>query len=663
MTYIKLSNKGNGVVNVNTFLTEFSYGGVTHKNRTDRYGIREGFSVQNVKYKINNGSWVNMGTNQNFDVKLNKNGDRLDVAVQYRYDTQGYHHKNSALPFFYYTDQRGVVADAPSYKTNGACPWIFNLNSARTICKLPNNWTPISGGKSNVSIVWTDWAKSHANTSDKLWWHSGPQHEQRNAKYFGTYGEGWFSMQGRWNYYRRSCLWKWECNDTASIIVNNVAPPQPGKPTRPTLKIFDAYGNGGYVELTNNDSSQGYMKLGAWVKELNNGPNVDGTWRWIINGKSGLVAPNTGLGGSKWGPGATHKVYVDFDSIWGEQYSAKDIYYQLSMVNDANIESDYASSNGKQHYNARPTIPKVILSKSGTTLNGSWSSTDPDPRNYSTEALPASLLTYDVVLNVSQPTKGSTNTNLFTKTQSTSTTIDATKYEEGSTFVLKVRSHDGRIYSKDWGSSNQAQQGYKAIAPQIVYPLENKTVYNTTPRIVIMTDAKGSNDVLVCTYNGRTYRSDTDTSCFSSRYIPRGVNFMIFRPSSGSTGNQTVTAKSVNEDSTSYERSRIFNVGTLSLSLSSGKYIEEDDFMPLEKPISDVRNAYGLSEFYTEGTKDYIEAKDINAYTKNLVDIDNSIRSLNPSLAPDINTTIKTGRVSYIDADDFNYIISDLKEM
>lgn len=654
MAYIKLTQKANGVVNINALLTEFSYGGVTHKNRNDRYGIAENIWIVSLQYRINNGAWIDKGAISNCDVKLNNNGDKLEVWCHYRHDTQGYHHKNSALPFFYYTDQNGNVADARGYKTNGSCPWIFNVNEARTYCKMPSNWNPVGGGKDNTSISWTDWAKSHANTSDKLWWQSGPQHEQRHASYFGSYSDGWFSGQGKWNYYRRSCLWRWECKETVSIICSGIGPTEGPKPATPTLKIYDAYGNSGKVRLTNNDSKTGYMMLGAWIKELNNGANVDGTFKWILKGKEGIVAPNVGFYSNTWGPYSSYDVNIDFDAIWGEKYSSKDVYYQLSIVNDANKESDYAPHAGKQHYNARPTIPQVSLTKNGKTLVGSWKSTDPDPRDYSTANLPASSLTYDVVLE-----KDGSAQTLFTKTSSTTTTINV---EEGANYVLKARSHDGRIYSKDWGYSNKQQQGFNSIAPKIIFPLHNSTLYNPKPRIILFTNSKTGTDELVCTYNGVTYSSKTDTDCFSSSTIPKGKNFMIFKPRNGASSKATITVKSINDDSEAIGNTIDINIGNINLSLPNNEYVKGEDFKVLDIYISNVRNAYGLSEFFAQGSFGYIEAEDVNLYTEQTKDIDDIICSYNSRLRPTIYSDV-TSKNDYIAASDFNNIVTDLKNM
>lgn len=672
--YVKLTNKANGVVNVNATLTSFTHNGNTHKNRTDRNGISEKIWIENIKYRINNGSWVNKGTASNFDVAT-KGNEKVEVQCWYRLTTQGFHHKNSALPFFYYTDQSGNVANYSGYKSNSKPPWP-GYTSARSSCSMPTYWTSYGGGTPGTSIKWSDWAKVHANTSDKLWWHSGPQHEQRHANYFGTYADGWFSIQGKWNYYRRSCLWEWEYYDNVSITSTSVAaappttptPPttQPTatKPVAPTLLVYDAYGDSGKVKITNNDSSYGYMKFGVWLKDGVNGPNIDGTWRWIINGKNGVAVNGTGVTGSKWAAKASHEVNLDFYEIFGEKYEGKDVYFQLSMINESGVESDYYQSKGeRQHFNAKPTIPTVNLTKvNNNTLNGSWSATDPDPRDYSTTNLPASLLSYDVQLEITSP-NGSKRTEVIgTKTQITSTTITLKESDEGSSYVLKVRSHDGRIYSKDWGYSNKSSQGYKAVQPKIIYPIDDSIIYNTTPRIVIRTESKTTNDILCVTFNGKTYKSNVDTSCFSSAYIPKGVSFMIFKPSNGSIGKHTITAFASNDSGSTSTTTNNLIINSLNLSLSGG-YVQTDDFLNLEKHISNVSNAYGLGEYYSDGTYGFICAEDANVHMEHVYNIDYSIKRLNPALAPNIQTTVKIPGVSYISKDDYNNIVKDLKNM
>lgn len=677
--YVKLTNKSNGVVNVNATLNSFTHNGITHKNRSDRNGIQEKIWIEHIKYRINGGSWTSKGTTSNFDISTPGNA-KVEVQCWYKLTTQGFHHKNNNLPFFFYSDQNGNVANYSGYKTNTNPPWP-GYDSARSACCMPSYWTSWGGGTSGKSVKWTDWAKTHANTSDKLWWQSGPQHEQRHANYFGEYKDGWFSGQGRWNYYRRSCIWEWEYYDNVSITSSSASstPSQPSpnptpnpnppintmgdKPAAPTLLVHDAYGASGQVTITNNDSEYGYMKFGVWLKDGINGPNIDGTWRWIILGKQGVKVNNTWIAGSKWGPGAVHKVNLDFYEIFGEKYEGKQIYFQLSMENEAGVESDYYPSKGERHhFNAKPTIPEVTLKKEGNSLKGSWSSVDPDPRNYSTAAEPASLLTYDVNLEITSPSGAKRTESVATRTQSTSTTIAIKDSDEGASYVLKVRSHDGRIYSKDWGSSNKAVNGFKAVQPVIMYPIDESTVYNPTPRYVIRTEAKGSQDVLVVEFNGKTYKSNVDSSCFSSAYIPKGISYMIFRPSAGGKGKLNTTMYTENDSSKSATTTKVVKIESLDLSLSGG-YIGAEDFINLEKHISNVSNAYGLNEYYTDGAYGYICAEDANVHMEHVYNIDYCIRRLNPALAPNISTTVKIPGVSYVSKSDYNGIVKDLKNM
>ena len=663
MGYIKLTQKANGVINVNALLTSFTYGGVTHKNRTDRYNIREAIWIADLQYRINGGAWVKKGAISTIDIPLSRNGDKLEVKVHYRYDTQGYHHKNTNLPFFYYTDQNGNVANHKGYKTNGSCPWPNGgLVEARTACKLPNNWTPVGGGKSNTSVSWTNWAKSHSETSNNLWWKDGPQYEQRHANHFGSYSDGWFSNQGRWNYYRRSCLWRWECQETASIICSNISSTNNKKPSTPSIIVHDAYGPNGKVTLTNNDSFTGYMRLGAWLKTGKDGPNVDGTWRWILLGKEGIKVNNTGIHSNKCGPGKSLDVNVDFYELFGEQYEGKKVYYQLNIENENNNQSDNTDTKGHHHhFNARPTIPTVTLKRNGNTLNGSWSAIDPDPRGQS-YVLAASLLTYDVQLETMYPDGNRKIEYIANKTQTTSTSISIKDSDEGASYLLKVRSHDGRIYSKDWGYSDKSMAAYKAIQPRIVYPIDDSIVYNTTPRFIIRTEAKGATDVLVVKFNGKTFKSNIDTDCFSDEYIPKGVNFMAFRPNNAGTGKFEISAFSENDNNTSAITSSNLIINSLDLYLDN-EYIGAEDFMNLEKHISNVSNAYGLGEYYTDGAYGYICAEDANIHMEHVYNINYSIKRLNPNLAPDLYTTIKIPGISYITTDDYNGIIKDLKNM
>lgn len=673
--YVQLTNKSNGVVNVNATLTSFSHNGNTHKTRSDRQGIQEKIWIENIKYRVGGGSWVSKGTTANFDITTSGN-QKVEVQCWYRLTTQGFHHKNSNMPFFYYTDENGNVANYSGYKSNTKPPWP-GYDSARSACSMPSYWTSWGGGTSNQSVKWSDWAKNHANTSDKLWWQSGPQHEQRHASYFGNYADGWFSGQGKWNYYRRSCLWEWEYYDNVSITssakttVQNPTPtptptPTPStqsKPATPTLLVYDAYGDSGKVKITNNDSNPGYMRFGVWLKDGINGPNIDGTWRWIILGKEGVKANNTGIAGSKWAAGASHEVHLDFYSIFGEQYEGKLVYFQLNMENESKVESDYYASKGeRQHFNAKPTIPEVKLVNNGTSLAGSWSATDPDPRNYSTANLPASLLSYDVVLEITSPSGSKRTETIGSKTQTTSATIQLKDTDEGASYVLKARSHDGRIYSKDWGYSNKSSQGYKAIQPKIIYPLDDAIVYNKTPRFVIRTESKDTKDILKVTFGGKTYISNVDTSCFSSAYIPKGISYMIFRPNTQATGKQSVSALSYNSTNTSATSVSNVVIDNIDLNLSGG-YIQTDTFMDLEKYISNVSNAYGLDEYYTDGTYGYICAEDVNVHMNHVYNINESIKKLNPALAPTISTTVKTPGVSYISTSDYNNIVKDLKQM
>lgn len=666
MGYIKLTQKPNGVVNINALLVSFTHDGVTHQNRQDRYGIPENIWIAEFQYRINNGSWIKKPNTSSADVTSLKNGDKVEVSVLYRYDTQGYHHKNTDLPFFYYSDDKGNVAGHKG-KTNGTCPWPNNgVNGARNYCKMPNNWNPVGGGKSDTSLSWTDWAKSHSNTSDKLWWISGPQHEQRSANAFGNASDGWFSEQGSWNYYRRSCLWRWECRETATIVYSGASTPPPStggnKLATPEIIIHDAYGASGKVTCTNKDNSNsGHMKLGAWLKDGKEGPNIDGTWRWVIDGRNGVQANNTGIVGSKWGPGYSTQVNIDFYELFGEKYEGKKVYYQLSIESESGVDSNLAETHGwHHHFNARPTIPNVTLNKNGNSLNGSWSAIDPDPRGQST-ALEASLLTYDVELEIDSG-NGKRNEVIATKTQSTSTNIPLKEGDEGSSYVLRVRSHDGRIYSKDWGYSNKSVQSFKAMQPRIVFPMDDSIIYNTTPRVVIRTEAKGSSDILVVKFNGRTYKSNSDSDCFSSEYIPKGVNHMIFKPKDSGTGKITMTTHSENEGGSSVEHSSSVIINSLDLRLDN-EYVGATDFMNLEKHISNVSNAYGLDEYYTDGAYGYICAEDANVHMEHLYNIDRKIRKMNSSFAPDIETEVKKPGVSYITANDYNGIVRDLKNM
>lgn len=666
MAYTKLVDKGNGYINVTTTLTSFEYGNVTHQTRKDRNGIQEALWVVESQYRINNGAWVKKGTAGNYDVAVNK-GDKLEVWTHYRYDTQGYHHKNSDLPFFYYTDQEGNVANYSGYTTNGKCPWPSHIGvtGARQCCKLPTNWTPLNGGISNVSIVWTDWAKVDATTDEKnLWWHSGPQHEQRNANAskYKDYSYGWYSSQGKWNYYRRSCMWKWECKETVSIIGTGkpvVTPPTPSplppaqtKPKDPTLVIYDAYGSNGKVNLKNNDSAACTMNFGAWLAEVGGGANVSNTWVWLL--KDSTVHPGVSCYVNKWSAGESYTLTVDFDKVWGESYGGKDVYYQLSASNSVG-ESGYAPFAGHHHYNARPTVPTVTLDKSGKTMTGNWHSVDPDPRNYSTTNLPASTMLYDVNLEVNGVSK-----TLFTNTTSTSTTIQA---EEGNNYVLKVRSYDGRIYSKSWGSSSQVQQGYDALKPDVVFPINNSTIYNTSPRIIIMTNSKAGGEEIIATVNGTTYNSKTNTNNFSKTTIPKGKAFVIFKPNNLSIGSNTISVKTQNSSSVSASYTTTIKVASLTLSLNSGQYITTEDYKVLDTPISNVRYAYGLSGFNSDGVESgYIEKEDVNLYTQHIIDMNNIICSYSSTLSP----TIKSKNISsnnYIDSSIFNNIVSDLKNM
>lgn len=142
---------------------------------------------------------------------------------------------------------------------------------------VPADWT-------YIKAEWSDWAYKHAGTTSD-WQIDNGRYAQRNGKTTtASYSNGWISDSGYKQIYRKSSLFWFEKDYTASITTSGIAV----NPNPPTINVIPAKGDTGNVAFFYNSNNSGDGKITVEAKcnnkivtimDYNNSPNFENNGR------------------------------------------------------------------------------------------------------------------------------------------------------------------------------------------------------------------------------------------------------------------------------------------------------------------------------------------------------------------------------------------------
>lgn len=723
-----------------------------HPGRTDRHGIWEGIKLTSFSWTTNGGKdwwYANPTTIQNngftHEITVDSNNCKIQLWAEYEIHTLGMPHRK--YPFFHFADIHSKNRPKYQYKDENE-KWTLNFNDWHHNYKYKNPRSVAGITESAWDCTWSDWVGPNQKHPEDSWVYKNAKERGLSAHWMGgiceyrngqggsskdnAFNNGWVSVQGNYpQEVRKNVYFVFKANCYSDVITSSgITPPKPPDPEPPKpeppkpepsykkpsgkIKIFDAYQNKGDIELSTADPYDEYLFVSLFCYLGKDRTAADdaskrlpGSWKQIIQAEypHAIDPAVTGIQGVKFTAGKTYRINIDFDKLYGEEKSGNKIFYEFQIFNTNKGTSMYVfpeyynfkGTNVRTHhtYNARPTIPTVILDiKDRNTATGKWHSNDPDPYDLYTPGAPVlfpSHLTYEVELSkdggnsfesilpalTEEEKKEYAETDVKGKgTKNTEMDIDISKYPPGTPLKLRVRAFDNRIHSKDWGYSGEQATEQLPEKPTIILPLHNSRNYNPRHRLVVKTNAKGQNNILCVKWNGKTYTSKEQTEFFSSETLPTGEHYACFKAPLGTRkGDNSVMVWSENSSGEkSPSDNALFHILEDPwydiVDNDEKAYIYAGKIPPIRPLVNIVREAYGLEpirfEEEFEGDKVYNVKPDTHIWHQQqaeiaqaLLDVDNKVKSYTSAFSPDLKAK-RANEEDNIYKTDFQDLLSDL---
>lgn len=561
------------------------YGNYKHSaSGSERLGIWEGVRLASLKYKDDDGVWRDRSINDPvINIYTTRNDAVMEVEATYEIWTMGY--PGRAYPFFFFGNYSGQRKKYQYGYFSDAAP--KNPSDLRnSYAKVPSDWELIYSGWAHKGghSTYDSWSYKHAMQEGGETWNENC-YEYRNGT--NSSGQnGWTSETGRKpQESRKNCFWIFQKKYRASVRSNGIIL----NPSVPSIYVVPAKGDGGTVKVTHHSPNGigSYIKLCSWntrtgVKSLI-ADFEHNTWTENNNTKSFYVDFNKHCGGEN-GRGSDIKYYA-----WAKTSQG---YLSNGQLDPFSIpESQWV---GVHRFNGRPSVPmgcKVTgrdnVYYDRTTY--SWkSSYDADGDH----------ITYDIWMQVISP-EGIKLLDEITVTSLNQLYYDFNmeNYPEKSKVIYRVRANDGLITS-DWCAPITITKGQGANPADSVYPLNNSTIYNKLPRILIGTgDYEDSeNDIVKVKWNGVWYNNKDNPELFSNR--PGVSKTIVFKPNVPSNIGEnsfSVILNNVYADS----KETVIKYNCLDTAYTTSDIdpyikINSQHLLSMRDETNNVRKAYGL---------------------------------------------------------------------
>lgn len=585
----------------------------THKGggTTSRQGIWEGIECVSAQIKIGNEAWktYTLPANKKVVVTVSSNNVTVQAKGKYRLKTMGYYFKDTTgkMPFFWYGNiggvaykyQKGSFRDSMSNKPDSN---FYSINAC-----VPADWT-------YIKAEWSDWAYKHAGTTSD-WQVNNGRYAQRNGNTTSaSYSNGWISDSGHKQIYRKSSLFWFEKDYTASITTSGIAV----NPNPPTIKVIPAKGDTGSVELYYNSNNSGNGKITVEAKcnnkivtimDYNNSPDFGEQWKKTL--------------------------IPDFNSIFGESYRANDVYYRAKAKNVHGYESSWTAWTGIHRYNGRPTVPQypAVDGKNDLlydVITFSWqASTDPD----------GDSLYYQLYLTAKNA-NGSILKNDFIsrKTYGTTFDYDISSFPDNTSFVFTVKASDSLITS-DWSREVLFQKGAKPTsAIALISPvLADTDIYSRRPRFAF--GGYDNESTCVVELNGTRYDSVNNSNMFT-----RSSTKFMFKPDFDLKDGKVAIKAYLKNAYGESKHTQIYNFTkkTASENIVEGEIIKA---MPVKEVQSIVKNlckAFKIDTGIVDVDKNnYYSAKTYNDCFNSVKQVNDYINNLIPNNVFDYTLTTR----------------------
>jgi hypothetical protein len=617
-----------------------AYGNYTHlaSGTTARHGIWEGVKIKQVKYKGEDGVWRNNGTDATVTLTANKNGSTLEVQATYQIWTMGFPGRD--YPFFFFGNYGGNKNKySRGYFTDGSPQEPSNLKS--NYAKVPSDWSLVHigwahpGGNSKTD----NWSYKNAMIAGGTTWNND-SYEYRNGTNSGG-GNGWTSDSGnKPQESRKNCFFVFEKTYTASLTSSGIV----FNPDVPAITVVAAKGDGGTIKVkhTSPNGLGAYLKVSAWntrtgtVKDICN----FNSWTWVDNNE-------------------TKDFWIDFNSHFGESERGSDIkYYAWAKTSLGHLSNNQTDGNnigsaywkGVHRYNGRPTIPtglkvtgrnNVFYDQTTLTWNAA---TDPD----------GDAIVYDVWIRVVNPSGVTLYDDYVVNgyTGGTSYSYNISEWPDESKITYWVCSSDNLIVS-NWSAPVAITKGQAPDSIEKIYPVNNSTVYNKRPRILINTGEDTNNpesvQLVKVKWNNVWYNNKDNSDMFSKKYSTyTDDTVVIFKPTTDAiVGSNTFAVKLNNVYADGPETVITFTLANAPLNattIAGGTLISAAYTNSLVTIINNVRKAYGLTAYsygysITAGIK--VDNNHYNNIIKALGEVNTFVNNYDSNTKFDIALTLE----------------------
>lgn len=593
---------------------------------TGERGVWEGVQVYEAYGRVGEGNpWVPIAKDRP-TIFTHDNGHHIQIKVVYRLTTMGYHWQctDGSIPFFYYGNINGIPSRyVHGYFTDSVpSPPSNNLHETHAI--VPKDWT-------YVKSEWSDWAYNNAPSGYKI---SNGRYAQRNVS--ATSSNGWISDSGWTQIYRKSCRFTFEKTYTADIVSSGISK----SANTPILTVKTAKGSSGDITIKHTDNSgyKGKFRIYAYCKNKTAIINDFNQSGWHNNG-------------------AQLTYHVDFDKVFGEDYSGNNVTYEAWVQNECGNISKSTGIKGGHRYNGRPSIPTGLRVTAINDLiynkvSFNWNkSTDPDN----------DAITYDLWLKVISNGKIIKDSMLTTKiTNIKYEDYDITGHPDGCKYELKIRAYDGLLYS-NWSNILTFEKGSKPHGILYLYnPIINNTnIYTKDPRFTFKGYDKQS--IFAVNINGREYSTKTNPE----RFTISGTNVMFQALDINTDFNIYAYMKNEygsSEQSSTYSFKRV----NCNLNINEGDIITTKIINTIKDTIIDKGKAYNKHFDFDEllADKTYITTNIYNRYREAIRIISDTIN--NSVLTDDFNKQLISHGVTkdmIIDNTYWQELIEDIKRI
>lgn len=597
---------------------------------TRRQGIWEGIEIVEVQTKVGWNAWRSHGTSKTVTVEASDNNVEVQARAKYRLKTMGWHWNDftGTYPFFWFGNISNVATKyRKGYYTDS---YPSPPGNEHSVCAVPPDW-------SYVNCQWSDWAYNHGNSTNN-WGYQKGRYEQRNGKHeTARENNGWISESNLKQMYRKSMMFNFEKTYTNSVVSHGIAV----NPETPELTVHYAKGDSGQVTLRHIDRSGSSGKL--WLRAYcgNRAVDID-----TFN-SSGTFAS-----GSSW----TYN--IDFNYYFGENYRAKDVYYEGWTRNMLGYDSPSTGRKGVHRYNGRPSVPTglriesangIIYDKVTFRWDSAW---DPD----------GDSVVYDVWIKLTTKDGQVLKDDCIARAlNSLHMDYDIAHIPEEAVISVWVRSSDNLITS-EWSAVAEERKGAVPKGSLVmIAPCLSGNLYNTRPRFAFGGYDGESEFIISC--NGTEYSSSRHSNLFT-----KSKDKIMFKPNFDLPTNKQFECFAYMRNK--YGNSRKTPIYKFTIKIPTENITEDDiitasNVKDVQALINDLGVVYNEKFAYTEATKGgIITANIFNECVEFLQYLNNIINNIIPTSTFDY--TVKSKKISPGDINDdmlWDNLVAEMKNI